>query len=155
MTRSRYSHCTQKSAVVGALALLATGVSACGGADSPFLGAWADAGGPVDRAELALYRGEEHCDWEQALFLDVAWPPGAGVRRQFVRDPDGVVSPALAAAFDGEATLPDDAVGTGFRNEAGVRLELPPGEDPREAYLVEPSGAVEAWPVAEPAWGCD
>ncbi|MGY1858438.1 hypothetical protein [Modestobacter sp. SYSU DS0290] len=137
------------------IAVVAAGISACGGADSPFLGVWEDDEGPLSQEELHLYRGEEHCEWEQALFLRMAWPPGTGERLQFVRDPEGVVSPALAAAFDGGATVPGDAVPTGFGNEEGMELWLPPGDDPRSAYLVADSGAVEAWPLAEPPVGCD
>ncbi|MGY1842721.1 hypothetical protein [Modestobacter sp. SYSU DS0875] len=143
-------------ACAGALtALVALGVGACGGTDSPFLGTWSDDAGPLSQEELHLYRGEDHCDWEQALFLRMAWPPGAGERLQFVRDPEGVVSPALAAAFDGETLLPGDAVATGFHNENGARLWLPAGADPRAAYLVGDSGAVEAWPRADRGVGCD
>ncbi|TWH73399.1 hypothetical protein JD78_01922 [Modestobacter roseus] len=142
--------------MAGALvALAALGTGACGGANSPFVASWTRDGVPVDRDELDLYRGEGHCDWESALFLHVSWPPGSGARRQFVRDPDGVVSPALAAAFDGDVSPPDDTVDTGFGTEDGVRLELPPGDDPSEVYLVAPAGAVEAWPLAEPPVGCD
>jgi hypothetical protein len=140
----------------GALAvLISVGVGACGAPDSPFLGSWQDDEGALSRDELQLHRGEDHCEWAAAVFLRVAWPPGTAGRHQFVRDPKGVVSAELSAGFVGDAALPADAVRTGYRNESGVQLWLPSGDDLEQAYLVTSPDDVEAWPLADPPMGCD
>lgn len=136
-------------------ALVAVGIGACGGPDSPLLGQWQDDEGAPSRDQLQLYRGEDHCDWTAAVFLRVAWPPGTATGRQFVRDPEGVVSAELSSGFAGDAVLPADAVRTGYRNESGVQLWLPSGEELEHAYLVTSSGTVEAWPLVDPPMGCD
>ncbi|MCZ2818201.1 hypothetical protein [Modestobacter sp. VKM Ac-2984] len=150
LTRSRRQTCA------GALAVsLAIGAGACGEPSSPFLGPWEDVDGTLGQEVLTVYRGEEHCDLEAALFLHLAGPPGTGEWRQFVRDPEGVVSPTLSAAFDGDARLPADAAPTGYRTESGVQLWLPSGDAPRQVFLVTAPDDVEAWPLASPSVGCD
>lgn len=136
-------------------ALVVVGAAACGAPDSPFLAPWEDDDGPLGREVLELYRGEDHCDWAAAVFLRVAWPSGTAGVHQFVRDPEGVVSAELSAGFDGDAALPAGAVLTGYRNESGVQLWLPPGDEPQQAHLVTSSGDVETWPRADPPIACD
>ncbi len=133
----------------GALGLLAS----CAAPSSPYLGTWEDEDGRPAPTQVDTFPGEEHCDWESAVFLSVVWPAG-GDRRQFVRDPEGVVDPAFRTALATDAALPDDATPTGLATTTGVSLWLPPG-DANVAYLVEEDGTVERWPRVDPPTGCD
>ena len=107
--------------------------------------------------------GPEHCGWDGAIFMRLAWPVGTAVTsfldaRQYVRDPDGVLDPHshLGAPTDDFAVierLPEHVRDTGFRQ--GTR-ELHLGDDSATyAYVVTRAG-VERWVrVRDPGLLCD
>lgn len=134
--------------------MLAT--SACGGdSRDRFIEGWERDGREVPQSELRVLVGPEHCEWNSALFLDMLYPlntddPGAG--RSFTRDPDGVMADYTTEPFVPDAELPDDAVKTAYRNDAGI--ELWRSEDFSTAYLVH-GDIVEAWPSVSSEAGCD
>jgi hypothetical protein len=116
---------------------------------------WTDRDGCLVRMDvLAESPGPDHCGYERATVLTTGQPVGTPFStmhddRQYVRDPDGVYGdPALAAAFDPDATLPPTAVDSGFRRD-GVELWHDPA-DPSAVWLVGPD-RTERWPAGEPA----
>lgn len=127
----------------------------------PFEDDWHYSDGRVvpnnDPFVLSVYRGHEHCDWEEAVFAEMSWPPGTEVNppisvggpdvRQFVRDPEAAVDEALADNFDPSATLPEDAEPTGFERGAW-RIFVSESTADRFIYLVSDEG-VERWPSSE------
>ena len=133
------------------LAAAAVAVAACG-AGGPSSGPWERQGATVPSPRLELLQGSDHCDWGSVTFLSLAWPSEAD-RRQYVRDPEGALSAELAARLRLDAALPDDAVPTGLTDDEGLTLWLAP--DGGTAYLADGAGGVEAWPRADPPWGCD
>ncbi len=147
-----------KRSIFGSLAVvlaLLMGVACSSG--SGFVGAWEDAEGRklpdgVPGGEplvLHVLAGAEHCGWQSAVFLYVAWPIGkptetAAHIRQYIRDPKGVVAPELAKEFDADAILPEDARSTGFHREEW-ELWVSPSQGERYVYLVNDDD-VERWP---------
>ena len=110
---------------------------------------WTDrAGRRVATTTLSSYAGAEHCDWQEAHFLEL----GHGEdHRQYVRDPDGVISrELLTAPYDGDVPMPDDAHDTGYRYQ-DWRLWLT--DDRTTVYVRTPDG-VEAWPLAKEPVAC-
>ena len=88
--------------------------------------------------------GAEHCSWESATFLSI---DGVG----YVADPDGVLwNEAAVGEFDADATLPADAVDTGYRN-GPEQLWL--GADSATAFMVT-GEQVEAWPALSQPVAC-
>ena len=152
-----------------ALALLAIFASACtsgspvpglGGSDH--VGVWTGPeGSPAERGEsrertfeVASRPMPDHCDWQQATILQVAWPLGSTSAigdsvevRGFIRDAEGVL-PDVPGAFRSElqvdADLPDGARPTGYRL-GEVEFWLGPDNGEEYAYLVR-DGEVERWP---------
>ena len=113
--------------------------------------------------EVATYRGADHCSWESAVFLDVAWPIGETVTvtgptevRQYVRDPDGVLAPGFrpAGSYDPDTRLPDSARDTGYHTD---RLHLWVDATSTDAvYLVDDvTRRVERWPRAVTRVACE
>ncbi|GAA4975442.1 hypothetical protein [Kineococcus glutinatus] len=158
MTDERCARRARRCSRTGAHLLLVAGLTACAGSAAAPTGTWSrEDGSPA--AQVRSARGEEHCGWDEAVFLRMPWPPGAvdsagpGDDRTYLRDPDGVVAGGrYAEAFDADAALPPDAVDTGLRLD-GVQLWTTPGGD--VAYLRDPEGGVEAWPATEVPIGCD
>ncbi|GGX90615.1 hypothetical protein [Streptomyces fructofermentans] len=109
---------------------------------------WTDGRGRrLPLSTISSSQGSEHCDWQSAHFLEL----GSGADRVlYARDPKGVLDGMLTAAYDGDATLPDDARDTGYRR-GEKRLWL--SEDRTKAY-VRTSGTVEMWPAVKPRMGC-
>jgi hypothetical protein len=65
----------------------------------------------------------------------------------YVRDPEGVFGNAgLTAGFDADATLPDDAVDSGYRAGDAELWTVP--DDPSGIYIVA-GDTVERWPRGE------
>jgi hypothetical protein len=126
-------------------------VGACGGG-GPSSAGWERDGVAVPSSRLELYQGSDSCDWGSVTFLSLTWPSEAD-RRQYVRDPDGALSADLAGRLRLDAALPADAVPTGLTDDEGLTLWLAP--DGSTAYLADGAGGVEAWPRADPPWGCD
>ena len=133
------------------LAAVVVTVGACGGG-GPSSEGWQRDGVAVPSSRFELYQGSDSCDWGSVTFLSLAWPSEAD-RRQYVRDPDGALSADLAGRLRLDAMLPADAVPTGLTDDEGLTLWLAPDGD--TAYLADGAGGVEAWPRADPPWGCD
>lgn len=109
---------------------------------------------PLDRIKVvSSLNGPEHCGWERAVLLHVQWPPGADERRQYARDPVGVLGRSgLTKRFDPDAELPNGATATGYHTQ-DVELWLADGHGDY-AYLVFEEH-VERWPRVVPPVGCD
>jgi hypothetical protein len=133
-------------------------------------GPWRDRSGAIlldgtDRGEdfalgVRVYQGLEHCEWERATFMEVAWPPGSiptlpyGEVRQFVRDPHGVLDhpPVLRGDFTRDIEPPADAEPTGVRTD---EVEIWFGTSNENGlYLRHSDGTFDLWPRAEPRIGC-
>jgi hypothetical protein len=118
---------------------------------------WEHDGELAPQEALIVARGAEHCDWTDVVFLQLARSPGDLLTptnaRQYIRDADGTLPAEYSAGLDLDAELPSDAERTGFVNEAGMELFV--SQDGSAVYLVDESGATEAWPRADPATGCD
>lgn len=118
---------------------------------------WVDGNGSeVPNTVLQTYSGPEHCDWQQAAFLSLAWPPGTeedwDTARQYARDPARVLPPTyFEEPLDLEAALPPTARDTGYRlGEAELWL----ADDVASAVYVVRKGRVERWPRARPVLAC-
>jgi hypothetical protein len=133
-----------------------------------FVGTWYDADGnptyfkDADGWHLKLHviTGADHCGWESAAFLTLAWPLGADVQRIgesarfYVRDPEAV----LAASFDVPppdlaAELPPDAEPTGY-HRGDWELWASPADVGEAVYLVSDDGSAERWPRVDQAIAC-
>lgn len=130
---------------------------------SAYLGVWtAPDGPPASRGEgrertfeLGSQRMPDHCGWDSAVVLQVAWPLGSTYAigrdtvevRHYTRDVDGVL-PDVPGAFrsdlDLDARLPEGAEPTGY-TLGGVALWFGPDAGEQHAYLVRADG-VERWP---------
>jgi len=111
------------------------------------VGVWEDGSGrrlPVRRVRSR--QGPEHCGWENITFLLIG--PGDARSDWYVRDEGGEFPDLLRGTFDADATLPDDAVSTGWHRN-GRELWL--SHDKDAAYLVgvDDKHDVERWPAAK------
>ncbi len=140
----------RRGLLLAAAAVTLGAVPACGD-DAPSSGPGERDGLAVPASRLELHQGSDRCDWGSVTFLSVAWPAGAEPS-QYVRDPEGALSAELAARLRLDAALPADAVPTGLTDPEGTTLWLAP--DGSTAYLADGAGGVEAWPRADPPWGC-
>lgn len=132
-------------------------VGAACSSDSGLVGPWEDAQGRrlpdgVPGGEplvLHVLAGAEHCGWQSAVFLHVAWPIGkptqtAARTRQYIRDTEGVVDRDLATEFEPDIVLPKDARSTGF-HRGEWELWISASQVDRYVYLVN-GNTVERWP---------
>lgn len=115
---------------------------------------WTDTEGCLLRIDIVAERpGPEHCGWDAADVLIVGHPLGAPYTSpddtaHFVRDPAATFGrPHLANGYDPDASLPDDAIDTGFRR-GGVSLWHVPG-DQSAVWLVS-GDTTERWPSGDP-----
>ncbi len=115
---------------------------------------WTDTEGCLLRIDIvAEWSGPEHCGWEKADVLIVGQPLGESHTSpddtvHFVRDPAAVFGqPDLAAAYDPDASVPDNAIDSGFRRD-GVSLWHVPG-DQSAVWFVSVDTA-ERWPRGDP-----
>jgi len=134
-------------------------LAGCQQSSSPFGGAWQRDGRAAATEQIESYQGDDHCDWEEVTFLQVAWPPqGTASRtesRQFVRDPEGRLGvAALKTGYQADGKLPADAAASGFVND-GTELWFAASDQDTRAYLVAADGGVEVWPRATQPLGCD
>jgi hypothetical protein len=141
---------------VAVAAVLVIAVVGCGGLD--WDDAWVDAQGRrVSEDVIVSYRGAGHCDWESAVFLELAWPVGhpqptfAG-KRLYVRDADGRFADNLESTFEDDATLPAEARFSGYRRD-DAELWISPSEAHTEVYIVR-GERVERWPRAREVIAC-
>lgn len=114
---------------------------------------WTTDDGCLVRIDVVAERpGPSHCEWEDAQVLITGDPVGSAygrgnASRHYIRDPDGVFGKeALAEGFDPGATLPTDAVYSGFRS--GTRELWTAASDGAAAYLVD-GETVERWPAGK------
>jgi hypothetical protein len=112
---------------------------------------WTDRDGCLLRIDVLAERpGPDHCGWGHARVVITGQPLGAPYTTpadttEFVRDPEGVFGrPDIAAGFDPDAVLPDDAVDSGYRRD-DLALWHVPG-DASAVWLVSRDG-VERWPA--------
>lgn len=121
--------------------------------------AWTYKGTGVDTTHgMNTIAGPAHCDWQTATFMHLPWPLGTNATdasdlRQYIRDPRRVMPPRnLHGALDLHATLPADAVATGYRYQA-IEIYVSPSDQDDAVYVVGP-GAVERWQRSEPMTLC-
>ena len=157
----------RRSALVLLSAWLA--LTACSGPGQEFLGPWVGPSGERVGTDyrsdegftMDSYRGAEHCNWEAAVFLEVAWPPGSvfhagddssetSITRVYVRDPNDVFD-YDAGGFSSDAGLPYDAQSTGFKRGS---WELWTSESSDGHIFLVSDDRVERWPRSETI-GCD
>ena len=107
---------------------------------------------------LRVGQGPGHCDWEQALFLNLAVPLGTPTRdfasvEQYIRDPMSVIPRSgLGQELDEDAELPSDAEFTGFTSSSGIELWVDPSHD---SVFLSAGQTTERWPRADPPVMCD
>jgi hypothetical protein len=116
---------------------------------------WTRDGQRVSQFELVTIAGPDHCGWQTATVMFIAWPPGTTApdsshSRQYVRDPRGVM--LRVPPFDRNVVLPPDAKPTGHRLGA-IQLHVSPTDADRWIYVVGPSDA-ERWPRVDPMVLC-
>ena len=101
------------------------------------LDVWLDSnGGRVPTSIITSLKGAEHCGWETVTYLFFN-------DRQYISDPEGVLTSELIQPYQAESDLPQDASATGYSHEGH---ELWVSADERVAYMVSDSH-VQAWPV--------
>jgi hypothetical protein len=117
---------------------------------------WTDADGrPEPTTDIRSFPGSEHCDWQDITWLVV------GQETEYDRDfdtylsglADGIPADHLSTEPDTSASLPSDAVATGWQRD-GREVWL--GDSPRAAYLVsvDDESDVELWPATTERIGC-
>jgi len=94
---------------------------------------------------------------ESATFLTVGWPLGTQAQtadhtRQYIRDPNGVLSHVLRAQLIFHPTLPADAQPTGYWNGT-VQLYISPSDADHAVYLIAGHNT-ERWPRSDPITVC-
>lgn len=119
---------------------------------------WTRNGQPVTPEELGTVAAPGHCGWQSATFLSIGWPPGTHSRsaaeaRQYIRDPKGVTRTTFRDRLDLQATLPRDALATGYVHD-GIEIYLSPSDQDEAIYVVG-SRTVERWPRSDPMTLCE
>jgi hypothetical protein len=110
---------------------------------------------------LHVIQGAEHCGWQSASFLTLAWPLGSDVQqmgdgdaRQYVRDPNDAVGGDFdVPPPDLHAGLPADARSTGYQR-GDWQLWVSDTDVDEAVYLVAADGTVERWPRAPTIAAC-
>ncbi|HSW42862.1 MAG TPA: hypothetical protein VLM76_10165 [Patescibacteria group bacterium] len=107
--------------------------------------------------EVALIEPPPDC-YPGALLLSLGWPLGRTMvtdldGRQYVRDTDGRYLDRTSGAFVARASLPSDALFTGYRYE-GNELWIAGSTADHEIYFVRSGGVAEAWPRAPAFLAC-
>ena len=116
---------------------------------------WTRDGHPVPPEELATTSGGTHCDQQSVTFLTIVWQQesqGNGQRRQYVRDPRGVLGTDVRNRLLIGAPLPTDARSLGYRYDR-LQLFSSASDDSEAIYVVGPD-IVERWPRSQPTAGC-
>lgn len=110
---------------------------------------WTFEGRPLSRQAVASFAGPDHCGWQSATMLFI----GSGdLRRQYIRDPKGVMRRSLQERLGMHVEMPRDARPTGYRLGA-IELWLSPSDELEAAYVVGPGGS-ERWPRSDPPTMC-
>ena len=114
---------------------------------------WTDADGQVvPTRRLEVFRGAEHCDWQDMTFLSLGrWDDQVPT---FVRDPDPdpYLREYLAEPYQAHTALPAKAIESGYRHGKD-RLWLAP--DQSRAYVGAAPDDVEMWPRMVKRLGCE
>jgi hypothetical protein len=115
-------------------------------------GTWFRAGCVVRVDVITDRPGPDHCDWGNTRVLVFGTPIGVPFTSpdnsiQYVRDPANEYGYGFAATFDSQATLPPDAVDSGYSSD-NEQLWSVPGDD-RFIYLVL-GDRTERWPKGNP-----
>lgn len=107
---------------------------------------------------LDVYFGEDHCDWGDIAFMDLAWPIGTVVHespfrnpnvRQYVRNPEaGHPHIGFPEVYDPDASLPRDAYDTGF-HRGDWHVWVSPSQAEQFIYVAK-GDRVERWPRSKP-----
>ena len=133
-----------------------------------YVGTWYDAeGNPTYFKDaggwhliLHVINGAEHCGWQSASYLTLAWPVGSDAqtgndeRHVYVRDPEGVFTGEFdLPPPDLDASLPTDAAPTGY-HRGPWELWSSPTDLVDAVYLVSDDGAIERWPRARQVAYC-
>lgn len=105
---------------------------------------WTDGdGNRVPTSTITSFPGPDHCGWQSVTFLHLE-------DRQYLRDPQNLLTDETVRPYDGDARLPADAIDTGYRND---NHELWLTTDSSIAYIVTDT-AVEAWPSTTRSVAC-
>lgn len=113
--------------------------------------------GCVVRVDVITDRpGPDHCGWGSARVIVVGSPIGMpfsapGNAIEYVRDPSNAFQQGFDQGYDPDASLPADAVDTGYRTDEGEAMWVMPTDD-TYLYLVV-GDRVEQWPQG-PTPGC-
>ncbi len=94
-------------------------------------------------ADVTIFGGPAHCDWQSAIFLHVAG-------QLYLRDPLGVLSTAVSRPWRTLDSLPASAIDSGL---ASARWHLYTGTG-AVVWMVGADGTVEEWPRATEDVGC-
>lgn len=114
-----------------------------------------DASEPDEGLVLNVASGHEHCNTQSVTFMELAWPLGSVAQtplredqyRHYVRDPQGVLDPALLrGSFDSDVKLSTTARATGYHSDSAA-LWIDPTDVDRFVYLVR-GNVAERWPRA-------
>lgn len=116
--------------------------------------------GEPPRLTLQVSFGPDHCDWDEIVLLDLAWPLGSEVTthsedtvRQYARDVDGTLGEWLQTTFADDMEAPEDAVDTGYHRQ-GSHLLVGPTSADTAVFVERPDGTVERWPRVVPSAIC-
>ena len=139
--------------------------AACGGPTGQ-IGTWYDRdGSPVPEGNplvLHLWRGSDHCDWQDSLFVAIAWPlsrpvPGSYMgsprTRVYVWHPNGVESPTtLATTPSIVQAMPADARDSGI-HRGPWRLWISPSMSKTAIFMTD-GDIIQRWAFATTGVGC-
>ena len=105
---------------------------------------WTDGdGNRVPTSTITSFRGPDHCGWQSVTFLHLK-------DRQYLRDPQNLLTDETIRPYDGDVQLPADATDTGYRND---NRELWLAPESSIAYIVTDT-VVEAWPSTTRSVAC-
>ena len=117
---------------------------------------WTNAQGCAVRRDVIAMREHGGCYPDNIREILIGTPLGEPTTPQttriYVRDPDGAAHGAFGTApLRRNIALPPGARDSGYRFGDLALWILP--DDPQYVYVVSPDG-VEAWPLAQPLYGC-
>ena len=149
----------QDGSMINAVEIPVTLEPGLAAADPSVEGIWYDGDGASlpngsagsEGTAIAVLAGPEHCQWESATFMHLAWPVGTIAtsfddERQYVRDPEGLFDDgALRVGFMRDITLPADAVETGFHRGPWQLWVSPTQADDAVFVVDEDTGIAERW----------
>jgi len=110
----------------------------------------------VDNRQVNSIAGPDHCQWQQAVMMNLQWPLGSdpaqvSAFREYIRDPQGVIGAKFRVGLQRPRSLPADAQDTRYRL-GDLQLWLSPSH-PDGAYL-RVGKDIERWPRSNPTTEC-